>query len=513
MQRGVVAAGHPETARAAEEVLRAGGNAFDAVIAAHCAACVAEPVLASVGGGGFLLAREHGGGTRVYDFFAQTPGRTRPDDELDFHPIVADFGTTTQEFHIGLGSIAVPGSVRGMFTIHRDLGSMPMRELMTPAIELARSGVELNALQAYIFSVVAPIYLATPEAKAIFAPGGELLTTGESYINAELADFLEVLAVEGEDLFYRGEIAQTIERQCRSGGGLLSAADLEAYRVLRREPLRIDYRNARLWTNPPPSSGGILIAFALRLLDDTRVSELEFGSAGHLALLARVMALTNQARIEAHLDQSTAEFRSEQLLDPALLARYRAAIAGRPTSRRGTTHISVLDGRGNAAAMTVSNGEGCGYIVPDTGMMLNNMLGEEDLNPHGFHRWQPDRRISSMMSPSLIECEDGRRVVLGSGGSNRIRTALLQVLINLIDFRMDIEPAVVAPRVHFENDLLNVEGGLDQDQLGELLRGHPEHKLWDGLNLFFGGTHLAAFDGDRFQGVGDPRRGGVAGVV
>ena len=117
-----------------------------------------------------------------------------------------------------------------------------------------------------------------------------------------------------------------------------------------------------------------------------------------------------------------------------------------------------------------------------------------------------------MMSPSLIECEDGRRVVLGSGGSNRIRTALLQVLINLIDFRMDIEPAVVAPRVHFENDLLSLEGGIDADQLTELLRSYPEHRLWDGLNLFFGGTHLAAFDGDRFQGVGDPRRGGVAGA-
>ena len=278
MQRGVVAAGHPLTAHAAEEVLRAGGNAFDAVLAAHCVACVAEPVLASIGGGGFLLARDRAGHTRLYDFFAHTPGQLRPGGELDFRPIVADFGTTTQEFHIGLGSIAVPGSVRGMFAVHRDLCSMPMRELMTPAIELAREGARLNELQAYIFSVVAPIYLASAEAKAIFAPEGALLRTGESYLNRELADFLEVLAGEGEDLFYRGEVAHVIERQCRTGGGLLRAEDLESYQVLKREPLQIDYRKARLWTNPPPSSGGILIAFALRLLDEARIGETGFGS-------------------------------------------------------------------------------------------------------------------------------------------------------------------------------------------------------------------------------------------
>jgi gamma-glutamyltranspeptidase/glutathione hydrolase len=165
--KGAAATGHPLTTAAAEEVLREGGNAFDAIIAAHFTACVAEPVLASLGGGGYLLAEPAEGKSRVYDFFAQTP-LNRPAGELDFYPISADFGPTSQEFHIGLGAVATPGSVKGMFAIHRDLGTMPMQRLVQPAVRAAREGVRINSLQAYIFDVVSPIYLATPGAKALY---------------------------------------------------------------------------------------------------------------------------------------------------------------------------------------------------------------------------------------------------------------------------------------------------------------------------------------------------------
>ena len=166
---GAVAAGHPATAEAAAWALREGGNAFDAAMAGLCAACVAEPVLTSLGGGGFLLAHQEGGRNTLYDFFVQTPMHRRSVSELDFYPILADFGTAQQEFHIGMGSIATPGTIKGLFRIHCELGSLPMREIVQPALDFARNGIVLNRLQAYIFSIVAPIYLSTPGARHVYS--------------------------------------------------------------------------------------------------------------------------------------------------------------------------------------------------------------------------------------------------------------------------------------------------------------------------------------------------------
>ena len=509
---GAVAAGHPLTAEAAELILRAGGNAFDAILAAHFAACVAEPVLASPGGGGFMLAQPANGSAQVFDFFVQTPRHKRPADELDFYPILADFGTAQQEFHIGLGACATPGSVRGMFTIHDSLGSLPMREIVAPAVQYARAGVALNALQAYIFSIVAPIYSASPEAHDIYGnnkPAGTLAGEDDVLLQPELADFLECLAIEGDGLFYRGEVAQAIALQCETGGGHLGLSDLESYEVIRRQPLAVNYRGVRFLTNSPPSSGGLLIAFALKLLETVDFSTLEFGSEEHLRLLTEIMAQTNKARLDAHVESGASPTGMMHMLDPAFVDLYRREIQGRAVAQRGTTHISVMDGQGNVAAMTASNGEGCGQMVLGTGMMLNNMLGEEDLNPEGFHCWQPNQRMTSMMAPSLLQWPDGRQITLGSGGSNRIRTAILQTISNLIDFELDLEQAVTHPRIHFEKNRLSIEGGFDQDELGQLLKKFPDHHLWESCNLFFGGVHAVEHGGKVFCGVGDQRRGGV----
>ena len=510
MARGAVAAGHPLTGEAAAEMLRLGGNAFDAVLAGLCAACVAEPVLCSLGGGGFLMAWEaERGRAEVTDFFAQTPRQKRPAAELDFFPILADFGTAQQEFHIGLGAIATPGVVRGLFDIHRRLGSLPMGEIVAPAVALAREGVRLDALQAYIFSIVAPIYTATPEAQAIYGrgrPPGELLGEGDVLLQPELADTLEALAREGDALFYEGDIAAAIAAQC-ADGGQLTADDLRHYRAVRRAPLEVNYRAARFLTNPPPASGGILIAFALDLLSAVRLGEWPAGGHGRLRLLAEVMAETNRARVEAHARGDG--LAGTALLSPALLARYRAEIQGRAAGLRGTTHLSVADRHGNLAALTVSNGEGCGRMVPGTGIMLNNMLGEEDLNPDGFHRWRPDERLTSMMAPSLLTWPDGRRVALGSGGSNRIRSAILQVVSHLVDDGLPLPEAVAAPRIHFERGRLSVEGGFRPEVVAALEADYPQHQVWPGRNLFFGGVHAVQYADGQFAGAGDPRRGGV----
>ena len=512
---GAVACGHAETAKAAESVLKAGGNAFDAIISAFLTACVVEPVLASLGGGGFLLAHTDDGRDVIYDFFAHTPQVPLPEDEMDFHPIQADFGTTTQEFHIGLASIATPGAIKGIFQIHRDLATMPMVELVKPAVEAARQGIVMSPFQAGIFNIIAPILTATPESRQQYqsiAHPDSLITQGELFRQPHAADFLEALAREGSDLFYEGEIAQSIADLCAAGGGHLTREDLSGYAVALRKPVSMSYRQYRVLTNPAPSCGGTLIAFALNLLEHSDLSRAAFGSGRHLRLLADVMKLTNEARLETR-SNATEDIALKQLLDASLLNTYRAKIVGNGRSYRGTTHMSVMDSKGNVAGLTASNGEGCGHIIPDTGVMLNNMLGEEDLNPEGFHRWQANRRMTSMMAPTLVISPEGRKLSLGSGGSNRLRTAILQVLVNIIDFDQSLHDAVNHPRIHFENGLLSIEPGFDADELNVLIEQYGEHKLWGQQNLFFGGVHAVTEQNGDFDGAGDQRRGGVAFVV
>lgn len=496
--KGAVAAGHPRTAEAALQLFELGGNAFDAALAGLAAACVVEPVLTSLAGGGFLLARPAGRPATLYDFFVQTPRRRRPAD-TEFYPVVADFGPAQQEFHIGAGAIATPGTVRGLVECHRLLGRLPLREVVAPAISYATEGVVINALQAYIFGVVAPIYRATPAAAALY--GGEALH-GEGCVfhQPELADTLAWIGAEGDAPFYHGELAQRLVEHADACGGHLCAEDLAAYTVIQRAPLQHRYHDADVLTNPPPSAGGLLIRYALQLLAGQKLGAETFGSHRHLHALAAAMAHTNLARDDGLLHRSA---RHREMLDACL-----DAIGKRPLNPRGTTHISTIDAAGNAAALTLSNGEGCGHLWPGTGIMLNNMLGEEDLNPGGFNRWPCDTRVSSMMAPTLAE-QPQRLIAIGSGGSNRLRTAILQTLSNLIDFAMPPERAVEAPRIHLERGHLDIEPGFPPDALARLVEDYPTHRQWTTHNLFFGGTHTVIWDGRQFSGAGDPRRGGV----
>jgi gamma-glutamyltranspeptidase/glutathione hydrolase len=520
---GAIAAGDRETVGAAAEMLADGGNAFDAVLAAMCTACVAEPVLCSMGGGGFLLARPADGEPLLYDFFCQTPRRKRPAAELDFYPVDVDFGTTTQEFHIGMGSTATPGAVAGLFAVHEDLGRLPVSRIVEPAVRLARAGVPVSALQAYILGIVEPIYLATESARAVFASAlepGRVLREGEVYRCVEFADALEALGRQGPELFYRGEIAAGIVEACAGSGGMLGAADLAGYRVIRRRPLAREFAGARIFSNPPPSSGGPLIAFALAMLEACEVTESGPRDPDWLAALADVMATANAARTGCGLDEGCDETRVAILLSDPLIAEYRAAMRGRALKQGGTTHISVIDGAGNAASLSLSNGEGNGMVLPGCGIMPNNMLGEEDINPRGFHEWTADTRISSMMAPTLVECEGGRLIALGSGGSNRIRTAILQVLANVLRFGIPLAAAVEAPRIHYERGLLSVEavgapGGFEASRIAPFTDRFATRELWDRQNMFYGGVHAVAHDPatGAFEGAGDARRGGVSMIV
>ena len=543
----VVAAGHALTAGAAEDVLRAGGNAYDAAIAALATSFVAEPVLSSPGGGGFLLAAPAGERPRIYDFFVQTPCGRRPAGEVEFHPVMADFGAAQQEFHIGRGTAATPGMMRGIAEVHADLATVPLRELVAPACRLAIEGVTVSEYQAYLFGVTEALLGASEAGRSIFGSTGvpgKLVQAGERLANPMLADALEAIAIEGADLFYRGEIAASLVADMAAGGHL-AAADLAGYRVEKRAPLSLDYHGVRVLTNPPPSSGGTLMGFGLALLgaEDVGSGPFDagrsgsgasgsgasgggasrdgaskdaahaerpgggaFGSAAHVGRLAAVMEATAAARIEHSIETLAS-------LDPASAARWRKEIAGRVRAFRGTTHVSVIDAAGNVASATVSNGAGSDYVVPGTGIVMNNMLGEADLNPGGFHRWPPNERMTSMMAPTALAWRDGRRVATGSGGSSRIRTALLQVLVNLVDFAMDVDAAVTAPRIHVEDSFLSVEGGFDPERIAPVLEAWPDHQLWEAPNMFFGGAHTVASGPRGVEGAGDPRRGGACAVI
>ena len=504
----VVAAGHALTVESAEDVLREGGNAYDAVIAALATSFVAEPVLSSPGGGGFLLAAPVGERPRVYDFFVQTPRERRSPEDVEFYPVMADFGPARQEFHIGRGTVATPGMIRGLAEIHADLATVPLRELVAPACRHAIEGVAVSDMQAYLQGVVEAIVTASEESRAIFASveaPDRLAQAGERSLNPKLADALEAIAIEGADLFYRGEIAASLVSDMAAGGHL-TAPDLAGYRVARREPLSVEYRGVHILTNPPPSSGGTLIGFGLDLLGAHEIGAAPFGSAAHLGSLATVMEATATARLEHSIELLAS-------LDPAAVERWRERVAWRMRAFRGTTHLSVIDAAGNVASATVSNGEGSSYVIPGTGMIMNNMLGEGDLNPDGFHRWTSDERMTSMMAPTALAWRDGRRAATGSGGSNRIRTALLQVLVNLVDFAMGVEEAVVAPRIHVEDSFLSVEGGFDPERLGSVLEAWPDHQLWSTANLFFGGAHTVVSGPRGVEGAGDPRRDGACAIV
>jgi len=499
---GAVGCGHQVTADAAAEILRDGGNAYDAAIAALLTACVAEPVLASLAGGGYALVHSEGVAPRIYDFFAQTPQRPADPQRDDFHPVHADFGQVTQEFHIGVGAAAVPGMVQGIFAMYDDLCTLPLHRLAEPALRAARQGVAIRSFHAYLFQVVAPIFTLTAPVRSVFAANGHLPQKGQQLVQADLGDTIEALVDEGHDLFYRGEIGRRLVALCDQEGGTLTRNDLEDYRVGRATPLTVRYRNTVLHTNPPPSSGGILIAFGLGLLEQVPILG-EFGSPEHVELFAAVMALTQRSRL------ANANVELNALLNPELLDHYSAELKDRPSCLRGTTHISIIDGSGNLAALTLSNGEGCGHLIPGTGIMLNNMLGEADINPDGFQRWPLGTRMTSMMAPSLLEFDDDRRVVMGSGGSNRIRTALMQVISNIVDFDMRIDEAIASPRLHLDEATLSLEPGLRD--LGDSCDLVIER--WQELNLFFGGVHCVEQHGGSLRAVGDPRRDGVGLVV
>ncbi|MGI8430262.1 MAG: gamma-glutamyltransferase family protein [Solirubrobacteraceae bacterium] len=496
------------------DVLRAGGNAVDGALGAMLASFACEPLLTGLGAGGYMLVVPPGRAPALLDFFVQTPGEgADPASRGDLVPISVSFGDAVQVFNIGVASVGVYGMPAGLCAAAARFGRIPLADLVRPAAALARDGVELSVEQAYVIELLGDIATATPASSALFAPEGNLLRAGDTLEQPDLADALERLGAEGAAPFYTGDIGSAIAGWVMARGGMLTEADLESYEVLDREPVRVSYRGREVFTNPPPSAGGILIARALALLGD-------FEGPPPIERVVSVMERTQNERTSEFLvgldDPRFVEqfLRGQEGPGPDVTGSGEGRTSGQGQRGRlgSTTHVAVLDRDGWACSATCSNGSCSGVIVPGTGVHLNNMLGEQDLNPLGFHRHPVGRRLPSMMAPTIVlSAGNEPELVLGSAGSNRIRSAILQTIIRAIDDRLEAGAAVRAPRVHFEDGVVYAEPGIDTRALQSAGRTIGRFRE---PNLFFGGVQAVARDrAGRFSGGGDPRRGGAAIVV
>ncbi len=504
-KKSIVAAGHTLTSQTAATILREGGNAFDAIVAAGFAAAVVEPTLTSLGGGGLLLGHNaRDGRDFFFDFFVDTPGRGLDANSLEphFFPVTVKFSGSDQIFNVGLGSAAVPGQLKGLIHTQKRLGSMSLKDVISPAARLARHHM-INQQQGSFLQLLYPIMTLTEAGRDLYEPGGNYLQPRDPMVNENMADFLEQVIDDEGDSFYRGELAAGIEEDMREGHGLLTRADLEAYEVRELKPLRLKYRGMDFYTSPPPSMGGVLIGLSLSLLSQEGKPDFEWGTPTHLLNTVGLMQEVEKIRKQGVTTPET----FKNFLDDVDRCWY--SVETIRLFSRGTTHISVADRDGNCASMTSSNGEGSGYFAPGTGVMLNNMMGEDDLHPDGFHSSPPGERVSSMMSPSMLVKDGQVQLVIGSGGSKRIRPAISQTLSQVVDFGKSLQEAVDAPRLYWDGDCVQIEPGFDDQSLAALEK-HLRINVWDDIDVYFGGVH-AVIPGK--EGAGDKRRGGAVEEV
>jgi gamma-glutamyltranspeptidase/glutathione hydrolase len=364
--------------------------------------------------------------------------------------------------------------------------------------------------------------------RQIFAPNGRIIEPGEKLFIPNLAATLDDLAKEGAEFSRSGHLAQRLLSDQASNGGLLTETDLMSYQIHKLTPIRFTYRQYEILLPPPCSSGGVLTAFTLRLLSNFDIGQYQHGSADHLRLLFEIMAATTRARPiwDKAVEELPAKDAIRYFLADSFVQHYvkevNKGLAGEahfpalsePSLHPDTSHISVIDEKGMAVSLTTTAGESAGYVVPGTGFIPNNILGEADLHPNGFHSRPAGHRIPTMMTPAIVLLDGKIRLVVGSGGSIRIRSAILQVLSNLLDFEMRLVDAVNVARVHLEDGVLQCELGYDVDAVTEIEElGYPVNR-WDRRSIYFGGAHsVSRTSAGRIVGAGDNRRGGSIAVV
>lgn len=444
--RAAVAAGHPATVDAGIEILEDGGNAADAAVAASLASCVAETLMTGLLGGGHAIVLSDGE-VRTLDFFVAVPGLGTEQRPIELEHLEVPFGIEVVHYAIGVGSCGVPGVLAGLGELWRRDGSLPWARLVEPAARLAREGVEMPAAHVACLEMLAPV-MTMREGARIYSPSGRLLQTGERMQQPGLVSAFEAVSEEGaESPTLEAALLALIEER----GGLVTRQDLDFYEPAWGEPGRIEFRSFEL--------------------------------ASRIGLASPLPAL---ARLEG--------------TDAVGFAR---ALANGSDRSGDTTNISVVDGEGNAVALTTSLGLGSGDWLPGLDLHLNSMLGEADLlveNP------APGRRMASMMAPTLAFDEEGLALAVGAAGGTRLRSALVQVIAGVLDERLSPGDAVERPRLHPVGDVVHMEPGFADQVPAALEAAGFAVRPWPSLHHYFGGVSAVSRSG----AAGDPRRSGSA---
>jgi len=525
-EHGMAVSAQHYASEVGRHILEAGGNAVDAAVAVGYALAVVDPCCGNIGGGGFMLIRLADGSAAFLDFRETAPQAARPEMFLDAagNPVP---GLSLR----GWLAAAVPGTVAGLDRALRGYGGLPRAEIMAPAIALARDGFELTAADAALLNGKAKLLAKDPEAARIFLRSdGRPWAAGDRLVQRDLAETLSLIAQNGGGAFYRGPLAERLASASAAGGGIMTEADLAGYRAEERTPLVCAYRGYRIVTAPPPG-GGVTLCEILGVVAGWDLKSLGFHTASSVHVMAEAMR-------HAYLDRNTelgdpAFVRNPvaRLLSPEHVAAIRAAIApGRatpsaavqagapPHERPETTHYSVVDGDGNAVAVTYTiNGSfGAGVVAPGTGFLMNDEMDDFTVKPGAPNLFglvqgaanavAPGKRPLSSMTPTVVE-RDGRPLyVLGSPGGSRIVTSVFETVSNLVDFGMTPQAAVDAPRLHHQwlPDRVLVEPGALTPEAGEALRamGYDlvERPDWGAVEL------IAITPDGRRIGVNDRRR-------
>ena len=483
-----VAAPNPAAADAAESVARAGGSAVDAAIAAALVAMVNEVGLVSLSSGGFVTVQPAAGPAYAVDGWVDMPGAGPADGAtVETWDVSTAYGGGVT-ITIGPGSVATHGSLAAFGEAHARDGRLPWRELVAPAIDVARGGFRLGSASRYYLDYVhESVFGWDPVSHRALHDADGRLTEGPVVVD-DLAATLEVIAAEGPRTLHRGDVAQLIAADLRERGGLLGEADLAAYAPAVRAPLTTRVGPWSLATTPPPSVGGVVVAAMLRLLDGRPRAGWDADDVEHLVRVQRAVLGHRRDVLETAADLDEAARAWLDLVD----ADHRAVLES-----GSTAHVSVTDADGAACSITVSSGYGAGMIAAGTGIWLNNCLGEQELNPPG-RRVPPGSRLLSNMAPTVGRHDDGSTLAIGSPGADRITTAVVSAVAGFVSGGMDLAAAVAHPRVHVHR------AGLPDEDV----------RVEDEPTMYYGGVGaaLTRSAGD-LEAVADPRREGVARIV
>lgn len=525
-RRGMVVASDGVAAAAGRDVLRAGGSAVDAAVATAFALAVTYPTAGNVGGGGFLVHRGADGSAAAYDFRETAPAAAAPDMFLSGGVYDAE------RHHASHVAVGVPGTVAGLHRAWADHGRLPWRRLVEPAIALARDGFVLTWARAASLASVLPRMAPYPASVAAFSNGGAPYAAGDRLRQPDLAATLERIAASGPAGFYRGRTAALIAREMAAHGGLITEADLAAYEPRVREPVRGTYRGYEVASMPPPSSGGVTLVQMLNVLEGYDLRAAGHGSALNVHRIVEAMrrGFADRAR---HLGDpdfnpgmpvlrlTSKEYAAglRATIDPDRASRSGPETFEWPAAGDETTHVSVVDAERNAVALTTTLEQSYGskIMAPGTGFLLNNEMGDFNAAPGlttaaGLigtppNLAAPGKRMLSSMTPTIVS-KDGRLVlVTGSPGGRTIINTVLHTVLNVVDFGMNVQEAVAAPRFHHQwlpDTLVHERRGLSPDTAALLeARGHVL-----AARARQGAAHAIVFDAeaDVLEGAADPRR-------